>query len=88
MTKKKKVSNKKTKSSIKKPKSCNKKCSKVCDREKVYGEPTKVTPCKQPLNIPPVPDKPLTYVDGELYPKLVFKESLWTRFLRFLGLDS
>ena len=88
MNKKKKVSNKKKKSSIKKPKSCNNKCDKDCSREKVNGEPTKVTPCKQPLNIPPVPEKPLTYVDGEPYPKLVFKTSLWTKFLRFIGLDS
>jgi hypothetical protein len=65
---KKKVNNKKKKSSIKKSKPCNKKC----DREKAYGEP--------------MPVKPLTYVDGELYPKLVFKQSLWNRFLRFLGL--
>ena len=85
---KKKNNNKKIKSSIKKSKPCTKKCSKVCSREKVVGEPNKVTPCKQPLNIPPVPDKPLTYVDGELYPKLVFKTSLWTKFLRFIGLDS
>lgn len=72
MTKKKKVTNKKKKSSIKKNKSCNKKCETVCSREKVCGEPT--------------PVKPLTYVNGEVYPRLVFKESLWTRFLRFLGL--
>lgn len=74
MTKKKKVSNKKKKSSIKKPKPCKKKCGKVCDREKVCGEP--------------MPVKPLSYINGEPYPKLVFKQSLWTRFLRFLGLVS
>lgn len=74
MTKKKKVSNKnkKKKSSIKKPKPCNKKCESVCSREKVCGEP--------------MPVKPLTYVNGEVYPRLVFKNSLWTRFKRFLGL--
>lgn len=50
-----------------------KKCGgKSCQREKAYGEPT--------------PVKPLTYVNDELYPKLIFKESLWTRFLRFLRL--
>lgn len=81
---KKKVSKKK--SSIKKPKPCNKKCEQICTREKVCGEPNKVVPYKTPVNIPPVPDKPLTYVDGEVYPRLVFKQSLWTRFLRFLGL--
>ena len=69
---KKKVSNKKKKSSIKKPKPCNKKRDGIGDREKAYGEP--------------MPVKPLTYVDGEVYPRLVFKESLWTRFKRFLGL--
>lgn len=86
MTKKKKVTNKKKKSNIKKNKACNKKREAVCSREKVCGEPNKVVPYKTPVNIPPVPDKPLTYVNGELYPRLVFKESLWTRFLRFLGL--
>lgn len=74
MSKKKKVSNKKKKSSIKKPKSRKQKCDKVCDREKVCGEP--------------VPVKPLSYVGGEVYPRLVFKNSLWNRFKRFLGLDS
>ena len=74
VNKKKKVSNKKKKSSIKKSKPCTKKCDKVCDREKVCGEP--------------MPVKPLTYVNHEPYPKLVFKESLWTKFLRFIGLDS
>lgn len=72
MSKKKKANNKKKKSSIKKPKSCAKKCETVCDREKVCGEP--------------MPVKPLSYVDGEVYPKLIFKPSLWNRFLRFLGL--
>lgn len=71
MSKKKKVTKKK-KSSVKQTKSCKKKCDKVCDREKVCGEP--------------MPVKPLTYINGELYPRLIFKESLWTRFKRFLGL--
>ena len=72
MSKKKKTNTKKNKESNKKAKSCNKKCETTCSREKVCGEPT--------------PVKPLTYVDGEVYPRLVFKESLWTRFKRFLGL--
>lgn len=72
MSKKKKTSSKKNKGSNKKTKPCNKKCEQVCTREKVCGEPT--------------PVKPLTYVNGEVYPRLVFKESLWTRLLRFLGL--
>lgn len=85
MSKKKKVTKKK-KQAVKQTKSCNKKCEAVCTREKVCGEPNKVVPYKTPVNIPPVPDKPLTYINGELYPRLVFKQSLWTRFLRFFGL--
>lgn len=74
MKKKKKVNNKTKKCGTKKSKPCAKKCNKVCDREKAYGEP--------------MPVKPLTYVNGEPYPKLVFKPTLWNRFLRFLGLVS
>lgn len=75
MSKKKKVNkNKKKKPPVKQTKSCKKKCDRVCEREKVYGEP--------------MPVKSLTYVNGEVYPRLVFKESLWTKFLRFLGLAS
>lgn len=81
MTKKKKNTNKnkKKKSSIKKNKSCNKKCETTCSREKVCGEPMPVKPLR------PVSE----YYDlqtGEIYPKIFFKESLWTKFLRFLGL--
>jgi hypothetical protein len=75
MVKKKKVTNKKKKSNIKQSKSCN----KICTREKVCGEPMPVKPLR------PVSE----YYDlqtGEIYPKIFFKESLWTRFLRFLGL--
>lgn len=72
MTKKKIKSKTKSKKSCgKKP--CNKKCSKVvCDREKTIGEPMLV--------------KPLTYVDGEIYPRLIFNDNLWTKFKRLLGL--
>lgn len=66
------MSKKKKKPAVKKTKSCSKKCEQVCSREKVIGEPT--------------PVKPATYLNGRLYPKLIFKESLWTRFLRFIGL--
>ena len=75
MTKKKKkiVSNKKKKVSIKKSKpSIKNEQSKVNHIEKAYGEPT--------------PVKPLTYVNNETYPRLLFRESLWKRFLRFFGL--
>ena len=74
MNKKKKKVTKKKKPAVKKTKSCKKKCEGDCDREKVCGEP--------------MPVKPLNYINGEPYPKLVFKPTLWTRFLRFLGLVS
>lgn len=77
MTKKKKVANDK-KSSIKKSKSCNKKCETVCSREKVCGEPTPVKPLR------PVSEY-YNLETGEIYPKIFFKESYWTRFLRFIG---
>jgi hypothetical protein len=79
MTKKKKVTNKKKKSNIKQSKSCNKKCDKICTREKVCGEPMPVKPLR------PVSEY-YNLETGEIYPKIFFKESLWTRFLRFLGL--
>lgn len=79
MTKKKKVTNKKKKSNIKKPKHCTKKCETVCTREKVCGEPMPVKPLR------PVSEY-YNLETGEIYPKIFFKQSLWTRFLRFLGL--
>jgi hypothetical protein len=51
-------------------KSCSKKCDKVC------GEPYPVRPVSEYYNLE----------TGEIYPKVLFKESLWTRFLRFIGL--
>jgi len=55
-------------------KSCKKKCDKKCEREKAFGDPVPVKPS-------------LSYVDGEVYPRLIFKsESLWTRIKKFLGL--
>lgn len=76
MTKKKKVSNKKKKPSTKKTKTTNKSCA----REKVCGQPMPVKKAR-PLN---------EYLNehGEIYPKIFFKESLWVRFKRFIGLDS
>ena len=74
MAKKKKDNNKIKKCNIKK--SCSKKCDKVCSREKVYGEPYPVRPVSEYYNLE----------TGEIYPKVLFKESLWTKFLRFIGL--
>lgn len=92
MSKKKKDNNKIKKCNIKK--SCSKKCDKVCSREKVYGEPNLVKPVSQELaekaldNM--VKQRPVSeYYNletGEIYPKVLFKESLWTKFLRFIGL--
>lgn len=92
MAKKKKDNNKIKKCNIKK--SCSKKCDKVCSREKVYGEPNLVKPVSQELaekaldNM--VKQRPVSeYYNletGEIYPKVLFKESLWTKFLRFIGL--
>ena len=96
MAKKKKDNNKIKKCNIKKSKSCNKKCDKICSREKVYGEPNIVKPVSQELagkaldNM--VKQRPVSeYYNletGEIYPKIFFKESWWTRFKRFLGLVS
>lgn len=92
MVKKKKDNNKIKKCNIKK--SCKQKCGKVCSREKVCGEPNLVKPVSQELagkaldNM--VKQRPVSeYYNletGEIYPKVFFKESLWTKFLRFIGL--
>lgn len=92
MAKKKKDNNKIKKCNIKK--SCSKRCDKVCSREKVCGEPNLVKPVSQELarkaldNM--VKQRPVSeYYNletGEIYPKVFFKESLWTKFLRFIGL--
>ena len=77
MAKKKKDNNKIKKCNIKK--SCKQKCGKVCSREKVCGEPMIVKPMR------PVSEY-YNLETGEIYPKVLFKESLWTKFLRFIGL--
>lgn len=92
MAKKKKDNNKIKKCNIKK--SCKKKCDKACSIEKVCGEPNLVKPVSQELarkaldNM--VKQRPVSeYYNletGEIYPKVFFKESLWTKFLRFIGL--
>jgi len=78
MSKKKKTNTIKKKQSNKKSKPCNKKCEQVCTREKVCGEPTPVKPLR------PVGEY-YNLETGEIYPKIFFKESWWTRFLRFIG---
>jgi len=77
MAKKKKDNNKIKKCNIKK--SCSKKCDRICSREKAYGDPMIVKPMR------PVSEY-YNLETGEIYPKVLFKESLWTKFLRFIGL--
>ena len=73
------MSKKKKKPSTKsKKKSIKKTCSNSCQREKVCGVPTPVKPLR------PVSEHHNR--DGEIYPKIFFKESLWTKFKRFIGL--
>jgi len=79
MSKKKKDNNKIKKCNIKKSKSCSQKCDKICTREKTYGDPMPVKPLR------PVSEY-YNLETGEIYPKVLFKESLWTKFLRFIGL--
>jgi hypothetical protein len=63
----------------KKPSTKSKKKSiNSCQREKVCGVPTPVKPLR------PVSEHHNR--DGEIYPKIFFKESLWTKFKRFIGL--
>jgi hypothetical protein len=71
MTKKKKKSTK--------SKSCKKTCNKSCHREKAYGDPMPVKPCR------PVSEY-YNLETGEIYPKIFFRESWWTKFKRFIGL--
>lgn len=68
----------------KKKKKTKKCCKKKCDqtiREKVCGDPVPVKPLR------PVSEY-YNLETGEIYPKVFFKESWWTRFKRFLGLTS
>ena len=72
------ISMKKKKKSNK-SKSPKKSCSKSCNREKVCGEPVPVKPMR------PVSEY-YNLETGEIYPKIFFKESYWTKFKRFIGL--
>ena len=62
-----------------KKKGCKKSCPTSCEREKTYGDPTPVKPMR------PVSEY-YNVETGEIYPKIFFKESLWTRLKRFFGL--
>jgi hypothetical protein len=74
------MTNKKKKSSIKsKKKSIKKNRTNSVKREKVTGDPMPVKPVR------PVCEYYNT-TTGEIYPKIFFKESWWTKFKRFLGL--
>jgi hypothetical protein len=49
---------------------------KSIKREKAYGDPMVVRPVSEYYNLE----------TGEIYPKIFFRESLWTRLKRFFGL--
>lgn len=63
----------------KKTKSCKKTRNKSCTREKVCGEPMPVKPLR------PVSEY-YNLETGEIYPKIFFRESWWTKLQRFIGL--
>jgi hypothetical protein len=72
--KKKKISSKKKPCSLEK---CNKnQCVKNCGKEKAFGDPSPVRPVGEYYNLQ----------TGEIYPKIFFKESWWTKLKRFFGL--
>jgi len=71
--------NKTKKDSIKK--SCSKDCKNTCSREKTHGDPMTVKPLR------PVSEY-YNLETGEIYPKIFFRESWWTKLKRFLGLIS
>lgn len=52
--------------------------TRICD-EKVYGDPTPVKPTR------PVSEYYNTKT-GEIYPKIFFRDSWWTRLKRFFGI--
>jgi hypothetical protein len=78
--KKRKINNKKKKPNTKSKKtSCKKTCFNSCQREKTYGVPMMVKPLR------PVSEY-YNLQTGEIYPKIFFRESWWTKLKRFLGL--
>jgi hypothetical protein len=74
------MTNKKKKSSIKpNKKSIKKNRTNSVKREKVTGDPMPVKPMR------PVSEY-YNLETGEIYPKIFFRESMWTKIKRFLGL--
>jgi hypothetical protein len=59
-----------------KKKSIKKTRTNSIKREKAYGDPMVVRPVSEYYNLE----------TGEIYPKIFFKESWWTKLKRFLGL--
>jgi hypothetical protein len=59
-----------------KKKSIKKTRTNSIKREKAYGDPMVVRPVSEYYNLE----------TGEIYPKIFFRESLWTRLKRFFGL--
>jgi hypothetical protein len=83
--KKKKIKSTSAKQSKKK---CGGKCANKCVREKVCGDPAPVQHVEKIINQPRPVSEYYNLETGEIYPKIFFKESWWTRFKRFLGLVS
>lgn len=54
----------------------SKKVTKDIVREKVIGEPNPVRPANEYYDLK----------TGEIYPKIFFNESWWTKFKRWIGL--
>jgi hypothetical protein len=73
------MSKKKKSTKSKKSRGCKKTCNKSCNREKVCGEPMPVKPLR------PVSEY-YNLQTGEIYPKIFFRESWWTKLKRFIGL--
>lgn len=59
-----------------KKKSIKKTRTNSIKREKAYGDPMVVRPVSEYYNLE----------TGEIYPKIFFRESWWTKLKRFLGL--
>lgn len=75
------------KKKIKKPSTKKKKSSpkKNIVREKVIGEPTPVIPSTQDAAKQAL-QKIYTNRDVDIYPRIIFNETWWTKFKRFIGL--
>lgn len=69
----------KSKKKCAKKSSCKKSCGQSCNKEKVYGDPNVVKPLR------PVSEY-YNLATNEIYPKIFFRETWWTKLKRFLGL--